>query len=379
MLKHKFYLRTNRANKAGESALYFLINTTPQSWIATGMFLHAESWSQDKQMLLPCNNFNAIAAEISSMKAKADRYFLHLQHEERIFSVESFTQAVINGALDDYYNPSIAALISEYIELTKLSFGRYRHYLVLIEQLHQFSPNARLKEIDYHFAKRFEKFLMEKNNQINTIGGKIKKLKAVIHYAMHRQLIKEDPLKAVKVSIKKSRRTALTIAELLQLQNILETSKTLSGGHLQTLRNFLFCCYTGLRYGDLRTLEHCNIAGDMIYLDMHKTGSFVSIPVTPFAAALLQRTHEKKCFEVFTNEASNRHLKDIAKLAALEKVLTFHVSRHTFATVSLQLGMELKTVSEILGHTSVKMTEQYLHLLDDMKKKEMSKWDRLTA
>lgn len=379
MLKHKFYLRTNRANKAGECPLYFLINTKPQSWIATGLFIPANSWNQGKQILAPGISINEKVAYISNLKAKADRYFLHLQQENTEFSIQSFNQAVVGGVLDDYYNPYIKDLILEYISITKLSAGRYRHYLVLMDQLQNFLQNTRLKEIDYHFCRRFENFLLQKNNQINTVSGKIKKLKAVIHYAMHKNLLNDDPLKSIRVSIKKTRRTALTISELLQLQKILEHGETISGGHFQTLRNFLFCCYTGLRFGDLRTLEHKNITGGMIYIDMHKTGTFVSIPLSKFAVDLMQKTHERKCFEVFTNEASNRHLKDIAKLAGFEKTLTFHVSRHTFATVSLQIGMELKTVSEILGHTSVKMTEQYLHLLDDMKKSQMKKWDKLIA
>jgi integrase len=378
MIKHKFYLRNTRLNKAGESALYFLLNTKPQSWVATGVFIKEDQWDQKAQKLLPCPQYHKISAELSRLKAAADAYLERLQYDKKKFSAQQFSRAVITGEVEESFNPLLVNLILEYADHIKMSYGRYRHYKVFISEVKMLAPALRVQQVDYSFAKKYERWLQHRGNQINTVGGKMKKLKAVIHYAMNKGFLEKDPLTAVKVSIKKSGRVALTTGELLHLQQQL-TNKSLTDGHRQTLRNFLFSCYTGLRYGDLKTLRHSDIKNNIIKIDMHKTGTPVSVPVSSHARALLQHMPGGRCFHVFTNEASNRHLKDIADIAGIEKVLTFHVSRHTFATISLQLGIGIKVVSEILGHSSVKITEQYLHLLDEMKLAEMQKWEKLTA
>lgn len=380
MITHKFYLRTTRTNSSGCSALYFLLNTSPQTWVATGIFIDQKFWIQKKQQLLPaCPDYYKIISIMSNQKAKADIYLLKLEQEERKFDQSDFIRGVVTGDVDQVFNPLLTDLITEYLEVNKLSPGRERHYEVFKREMKELRPGIRIKEVNYLFAVAYEKMCLKKHNCKNTIATKMRRLKAVVHFAERKGIIKGDPLKDYRISSQRSKRTALTRSEFLILQEIVNTRKGLPEKLLPALDCFVFCCYTGLRYGDLKTLKITDIKNNQILIDMHKTGLPVSIPVIPEAAKLICVQEDGKCFRVLSNEPFNRYLKDIADHAGIYKNLSTNVARHTFATLSISLGIPLKVVSSILGHTSIKTTEIYISVYDEMKADEMTKWQQLTA
>ena len=101
-----------------------------------------------------------------------------------------------------------------------------------------------------------------------------------------------------------------------------------------------------------------------INLSQQKTGDNVDIPLSVQAVKIYDKYENHRLstgmvLPVITNQRTNTALKVIAELCGLNKRLTFHCSRHTFATISLELGMDLKTVSALLGHSSIKSTEVY--------------------
>lgn len=380
MLKHKLYLRTSRTNKSGKSALYFLINTKPQSWIATGIFINENDWNQKRQLLLAsCPDYYQVSAQITLQKSKADLYMLSLQYEGRKFSIETFTAAVITGDLDQVFNPTVRQLITDYKNNNRLSPGREKHYDILDKELTELRPGTRIKEVDNIFAMAYEKYCLQKGNCKNTTSAKMRRLKAIVHYAQLKKIIKEDPLQNYKIRSYRSNRVALTTNELSRLQALADAPGNMETKFIEPLKCFLFMCYTGLRYSDLRSLKRSEIKNGYIRIDMHKTGLPVSIPVIPAADQLIQIRPDGKCFKVLANEPFNRYLKDIGKHAGLGKELSTRVARHTFATISIGLGIPLKVISEILGHTTVKTTEIYTSVYDEMKSQEMKKWQLLTV
>lgn len=375
MLKHKFYLRTTRCNSSGESALYFLINTKPQAWIASGVFIHSCDWEQRKQLLLvSCPDYYRVSSKINELKAKADIFMMRLQQEKKQFVVSDFTKAVITGDCDQVFNPLLRELISEYLDVNKLSIGRHRHYEVFSREIHELRPGTRIKEVDHLFAVAYEKYCLRKGNSRNTIATKMKRLKAVVHFAQNKKIISADPLASYRITMHRSSRIALTRAELAQLQELAAMPGELNNIYMPVLHCFLFMCYTGLRYGDMKTLMQGDIKNCYIRIDMHKTGLPVSIPVLPAAMELLDVQPDGHCFRVLANEPFNRYLKEIAKAAGIKKRLSTRVARHTFATVSIGLGMSMKVISEILGHTTIKTTEIYTSVFDEMKSDEMKRW-----
>ena len=135
---------------------------------------------------------------------------------------------------------------------------------------------------------------------------------------------------------------------------------------------FMFCCFTGLRYSDLKQLKWCDIektqAGTVIRIAaMKKTEKPVTVPLGTNALAWLpergNRTPDDTVFDITTCSGCDAALKTMAKRAGIKKRVSFHTSRHTFATLTLAATNDIATVSGLLGHTSVAMTQVYAEVL----------------
>jgi integrase len=140
---------------------------------------------------------------------------------------------------------------------------------------------------------------------------------------------------------------------------------------------FLFCCYTGLAYADIKKLKRSEIAigidGERwIFTSRQKTDTPSKIPLLPPALEILEKyendprcQNENLLMPVLSNQKMNDYLKQIADLSGIDKVLTFHIAPHTFATtITLSNGVPIETVSKMLGHKSLRTTQQYAKILD---------------
>ncbi|MEO8475276.1 MAG: site-specific integrase, partial [Chryseolinea sp.] len=147
-----------------------------------------------------------------------------------------------------------------------------------------------------------------------------------------------------------------------------------------------FCCYTGLSYVDVEKLTHQNVAknndGEIwVNIDRTKTGSPSSLPLLPKALQLLNKykryptgNDNNKLLPVISNQRINAYLKEIASLSGIEKNLTFHAARHTFATtVTLSNGISIETVSAMLGHKNFKTTQIYAKVVREKISADMKK------
>lgn len=146
---------------------------------------------------------------------------------------------------------------------------------------------------------------------------------------------------------------------------------------------FLFCCFCGLRHSDVVKLTWGEIVtapdgSTMIQTQMKKTKKLIVIPLSDNALAFLpERGKAKKSDLVFPNlpdQPGNAdvRLKVIIKKAGIDKNVTFHVARHTFATLTLTYGADLYTVSKLLGHANVKTTQIYAKIVDENKRKAVN-------
>ncbi|MCD4794937.1 MAG: site-specific integrase [Bacteroidales bacterium] len=174
----------------------------------------------------------------------------------------------------------------------------------------------------------------------------------------------------------------MNIAKLNKLEK-LYYENNLDNRQLNVLRYFLFVCYTGLRYTDIKNLKYSHIKkrlfieGEIqfIELKMHKTKLNVSVPIIEKAKKLMPKKVARNhlVFRVLSNQKTNQYLKEIIKIAGIEKNITFHSARHTLATTGLEMGIPIKVVSKILGHTEIKMTQIYAKVNDGLKYREMMK------
>jgi len=152
----------------------------------------------------------------------------------------------------------------------------------------------------------------------------------------------------------------------------------------EVLRYYLAACYCGLRHSDIKTLKMSELRGGYVVKEMKKgrlkRKKTVRIPLNNRLKSLIDMGKKNGlAFEtpVFENSQTNKHLKAIASFAGINKHLTFHSSRHTFAINSLILGISIEVISDILGHSELSTTQRYARIVDKQREQEMKKWNKL--
>lgn len=245
-----------------------------------------------------------------------------------------------------------------------------------LNKIKEYSPEVSFADLSLSFIKGYESFLIGKGNGENTRSKSMSILKSFINKAIKVDHVKENPFKHYPLSKKDGNRDFLTIEELKLLED--KYQEDLPRGLKNTLKYFLFACYTGLRYQDVKALQYDKIYNDMVVFKMHKTKDPIKIPLIEKSKSLIGSGLEKqKVFKVTENQVTNRNLKKIIKLTTIKKKISFHSARHTFATVGITLGIPLEVISKLLGHKDLQTTQIYAKIVDNVKIKEMEKWNQL--
>jgi len=259
----------------------------------------------------------------------------------------------------------------------KLTPGSLKGYKDQANKLKSFRQKLLFKDIDRKFVQDYEKFLIvTKKNKRTTINKSLKFIKSVLNRAAIEGIIKENVFDTIPIGRTDGNREFLTKDELSKLSK-LYFDGNLKPSKANVLRYFLFCCYTGLRYSDIKKLRFSNIQNEKyISIKMQKTKENVLIPLIPKAKQLIPKKvfEAQPIFNVLHDQPTNRYLKDIMTVANINKSISFHCSRHTFATVSKSLGMEYDVISKILGHTDIKTTKVYAKYELSHLEEEMKKW-----
>jgi len=216
----------------------------------------------------------------------------------------------------------------------------------------------------------------------NTVMKHIQRLRKMIRLAYHLEWLDKDPFRRWKTTFEKTDREFLSENELSNL-----ASYEFPLERLERIRDlFLFSCYTGISYADLRLLTPKNIwVGDdykkWIVTNRQKTNTRVKVPLMPTALDLMEKYAEHPMTQIsgtlfpeVTNEKANLYLKEIANACGITKNLTFHMARHTFATtITLSNGVPIETVSKLLGHTKIATTQIYARVLDKKVAEDMNR------
>jgi len=253
-----------------------------------------------------------------------------------------------------------------------------RSYTQLKLKLEQMYPKHDLYfyEIDRTFLMRFDKYCRQHKNNSNTVCRKHKTLQVVINDALDDELIKVDPYRNFNKGSIRGNRNPLNEFELKKLFEIYR-QQTLTRPQQNALRMFLFMCMTGMRISDLLNLKHENIITDfddagkeikMLEFVQQKTNKTSIIPLMPEAMEILSNLPAAPAeptgyiFKEYRNGQNiNYRLKEIASKLSINKNITNHVARHTFATLAIDNEISIYTVRNLLGQTEVKTTEIYSH------------------
>lgn len=272
-----------------------------------------------------------------------------------------------------FYDVALGYLDNDSDDLAKLTAKTYRWNL---KKFNQFSPGLQCDEVNERIVRKFKAHLLSLNNKPATVMKALSVLRVFVNKMRKDSLISVDPFANVKIGRVYSRRGFLTMPELKKLYvNFLDFRATLTETEQNVMRVFLFSCFTGLRYSDLRTLDSSEIVDWKIRKQMHKTGDAVYIPIPMQARPLLPpNNHEGPVFHVVDNSHFNKTLRSAGKKLGYGKRLHCHLARHTFATTCITLGIPLHATSKLLGHRNLDTTLIYAKYVDTYLDKEMSKF-----
>lgn len=251
-----------------------------------------------------------------------------------------------------------------------------------------------MNEVDLGFCRGFLRFLETAKNSVakKQKGRIISKgcahhhqavLNGALNKAVREGILQQNPMKMLdkreKFQPSPEEREFLTIEELRNLMDVPCSNE-------QVKKAFVFSCFTGLRLSDVRTLSwnkiHKMPDGKTLYVHvfMQKTQKPLNVPLSGEALKVLEEKEnpEEPIFKLPTSDATiNYHIKKWVKNGHVDKEISFHCSRHTFATMMLTLGADLYTTSKLLGHANVTTTQIYSKIIDKKKTEAVSLVDEL--
>ena len=255
----------------------------------------------------------------------------------------------------------------------RLALCTYRGYLSEVSKLKKFRNEISISHLDRNFIVQYEHYMLDTlKNKNNTVNRTFRRLKPFIKHLQIMEVISCDPFKGYKMLNSPSLRQSLSWEELSKIEQLKTAS--LKCNQQRVLYGFLFSCYTGLRFKDVSRIQANNVINSVIIMSTSKTGSVVRIPLSERAIAI-STGRVGLFFRMYSNHKTNKILGQLMLMAGISRKVTFHIARHTFATLSLNLGIPMEVLSGLLGHTSLRTTQVYAKIQDKTRIEMMKKWD----
>ena len=239
-----------------------------------------------------------------------------------------------------------------------------------------------LRDIDHSFIQKYESYLrIDRGCNNNSTVKYLQNFRKIIKLALDNEWIKEDPMRKLKLRFEEVDKPFLNDTELKAIMD-----KNFDIPRIAQVRDvFVFCCFTGLAFIDVKSLTARDIEAGKdsdlwIKKQRHKSRQWAHVLLLPPAKQILEKYKlnagcQKKgvLLPVLSNQKMNAYLKEVADLCGINKNLTTHCARHTFATtVTLANNVSMESVSKMLGHSSLAMTKRYARILDSTIGKEMN-------
>ena len=348
-----FYLRSNYVNKDGKVPvmLRIYLNNERLSLGSTGIAILRSQWDGKKERV------KGRSTEVLSINLELDNIQNGLQNIFRRME------------LGDYL--SLERIKMEFLG-KKEDIGTImelfdRHITAFLKSKYS-RTDLKLSELTYVVLYDFDLYLRTTVGQAhNTATKTLKTFKTITLFGGKLGILHHDPFVNLRFHMEPVDRGFLTDEEILRVAN-----KDLGIQRLELVRDiFIFSCFTGLAYIDVSNLtpDHIVTMDDKqwIMTKRQKTSVETNVLLLDIPRAIIAKYSHKtyrdgKLFPVLTNQKTNSYLKEIADLCGIKKKLTFHLARHTFATMSLSKGVPIESVSKMLGHTNIRTTQIYARI-----------------
>lgn len=388
-MKHKmsilFYVKSSKASKNGLLPIYqrITINGT-RIELSTTKFVEKSKWNtaagKIKGNSEEARLINSYLDILQSKAYETEKWMVNNNQEinaqtfkNKFLGVEERQRKLI--VIFEDHNKRMKELVGK-----EFSINTYKKYETALSHTREFLKyqynlnDISIKQVDIAFINDFDFYLRNNKNCNNNSTIKyIRNFGKIVKQCYVNGWIEKDPFLNYKGKVKEIERTYLSEDEIESLLN-----KEFKIKRLELVRDmFIFSCFTGLAYIDVYNLTKSNIiigidGEKWISTHRQKTESASKIPILPVTQMIInkyenhpQSDNEKRLLPILSNQKMNAYLKEMADICQINKELTFHIARHTFATtVTLTNGVPIESVSKMLGHKNLRTTQHYAKVLD---------------
>lgn len=387
-----FYAKSTKANAAGQLPIYVRLTVDGKRMeFSTKKFIDSAKWLPEmSKMKGNTENARSLNEYLDLLRSKVFDIQMELIHRNESLTIEVFKNRLLGIKEHEHmlipifkdHNNKIKELVGK--EYAPGTLERYntslKHTVEFLEWKYKVS-DIDINKIDHAFITEYEFYLRSERKCANNTAVKyLKNFNKIIKICIANHWIERNPFANYKSKVKEVERVYLSEDEI---QNIL--NKDFKTERLSLVRDiFLFSCFTGLAYIDVKNLtkSHISLGIDgekWIFTHRQKTESASKIPILPITQMIIDKyeTHpecnnQNKLLPILSNQKMNAYLKEIAGVCEIEKELTFHIARHTFATtVTLTNGVPIESVSKMLGHKNIRTTQHYAKILDKKVSEDM--------
>lgn len=380
-----FQLKKSKADINGKAPIYARITINEvRTEFSIKRSIDPEKWVSNVGIVKgTTEESKSINAYIGTVRLKLNEHYRSLIEANKPITAETVKNTYLGVTekgktiieVFQYHNTQVKELLNK-----DFSLGTYERYCTALRHIQEFIQwkykvsDLEIRQINYEFITEFEYFLKTvRKCSHNTAIKYITNFKKIIGICIGNGWLEKNPFTNYKTTLREVERECLSEADLDAI-----AVKEFPTQRLEQVRDiFLFCCFTGLAYSDVKKLSknHIIIGIDgekWIKINRTKTDTRSSIPLLPIPLGIIEKyANNPKCkvedrlLPVLSNQKMNGYLKEIGDLCGITKNITSHLARHTFATtVTLTNCVPIETVSKMLGHKSIRTTQQYAKVVD---------------
>ncbi len=380
-----FYAKSTKMNTSGKLPIYVRLTVNGQRLeFSSKKFIEKTKWSSEQaKMKGNTEEARSINSYLDMIRSKVLNAEMELLHKEEELCIENFQSILLEKNQNHKmlipvfqdHNSKMKELLGK-----KYAPGTLQRFEVTLNHIKNFLQwkfnvsDIRIDKVDHCFITELEFYLRsEKNCSNNTSVKYVRNFRKIIKICLNNDWLEKNPFSRYEGKVIEVDKEFLTEEEIQKIY-----SKKFTNTRLELVRDiFIFCCFTGLAYIDVQQLrkDHLGIGIDgnkWIFKNRQKTDTKSKIPLLPIAEELIQKysnhpkcVNEERILPVLSNQKMNSYLKEIGDVCGIQKEITFHMARHSFATsVTLTNGVPIESVSKMLGHKSLRTTQHYAKIVD---------------
>lgn len=373
--------RKGKLNKAGKALIQIRAYLNSKNkFFSTGIYIKPIHWSNKAARVVGLKNSNEYNHLLNTKLQQLEEFCINSIRKQGALTLEQLETFWKSSKYDSF----TAFVASELADDQKRAPSTVENNKASLRHWQAFRKDVLFSEINYSLIDAFDQYLRTHKLKLNSIHKHHRVIRRFINLAIKKNLLEsqDNPYLQFELKREETKRMVLSKEEVTILEN-LEIPSDLS--RLEQVRDvFLFSCYTGLRCSDALAINQSNLEqspkGLKLNIRAQKTKKLLTLPLYTLhegkPAQILEKYKDRpsKLFSISSGQYLNRELKKLAKLAKINKAVTSHVARHTFAT-HLALKIPLHVLQSLLQHGKIETTMVYVHLSNQMINDELEKVD----